>query len=537
MSLKPFLAAAILLGAGTTARAQTMSDDDRFFVDKSDDGKEDQTLWQGSLTSTSFLHRETAGLTQLGGADVENAGPLRWFTDLRTQLDAHHISGKTWDFRLDARARLINDLGDRNGGVGDAEPQSGSFSGNEYEIRDFYIVRGTTRTDLYVGRQTVLDVAGLKIDGVRLDYAKSERWTYLGFAGLYPVRGSRSVTTDYPKAVDPTLMETGARVMPVTGGLGAAYRTQSTYGAIGAATIVPLADDVATGTLEEPRAFLTSNGYFRQSSQLDIFHYLVLDVAGAAGLALTNGTAGINWRPQPRLHVNANVNHLDTETLQVQAQTALEDPDLRDVGVVQNNVTVQRISSDNARLAISAALGQTLRWEVTAAGAVRQRPEIALTADTGGTNQIIPQARSGEVFFQAVDRRFYGGLRLAGSFVRIFGIGTNAARSESQIVRATANRDVGDGRGEWEVSAAYQSSNDENREICTITDLTTCYGSSRVRTISASGTGFYRLSRDWLAMGTIDLARQQLTTLDGATMVENPAILSTTFFVRLAYRF
>jgi hypothetical protein len=530
------LALALVCVSASVAHAQSTPDEDRFFVDKVDDGKEDETLWQGSLTSTSFLHRETAGLSTIGAADVDNAGPARWFTDLRAQLDARHIGGGTWDFRFDGRARLVGDLANGNGGLGDPDPQSGSFSGNEYEIRDMYIVHGTQRTDLFVGRQTVLDLAGVKIDGARLDYAKNERWTYLGFAGLYPVRGSRSITTDYPQGVD-AMGQPSKRVMPVAGGLGAAYRTQSTYGALGAVTIVPLADDIATGTLEEPRAFVTSNGYYRQSSSLDVFHYLVLDVVGAAGFAVTNGTLGVNWRPQPRLHVNANVNHIDTETLQVQAQTALEDPDTRDVGVVQNNVTVQRIASDNARVSVSAALGRTMRWEITAAGAVRQRPEITLQADEGGTDQIIPQARSGEIFFQAVDRHFYGDMRLALSFVRIFGLGENAAKSTSQIFRATANRDFADGKAEMEASLAYQGSVDENREVCAVTDINTCYGSSEVSTIAASGTAFYRLRRDWFAMGTLDLARIKLTTLEGGMAQANPAILSTTFFVRLAYRF
>jgi hypothetical protein len=121
--------------------------------------------------------------------------------------------------------------------------------------------------------------------------------------------------------------------------------------------------------------------------------------------------------------------------------------------------------------------------------------------------------------------------------VRIFGIGTNAAKSTSQIVRVTGNREIGDGKAELEASLAYQGSVDENREVCAVTDINTCYGSSEVSTISASGTMFYRLRRDWFAMGTLDLARIKLTTLDGGMAVSNPAILSTTFFVRLAYRF
>jgi hypothetical protein len=532
------------VGFGGVAGAQTASDDDRFFVDKiEEDGEEDETLWQGSLTSTSFLHREAAGISDplSGGAvGIENAAPLRWFTDLRAQIDARHIGGKSWDARADVRARMINSLETETAGDNSPEPQpqSGSLSGNEYEIRDLYIVRGTTRTDTVLGRQTVLDVAAIKIDGLRIDYAKNQRWTYLGFIGLYPMRGSRSITTDYPRATDPaTLMETGKRVMPVAGGFGAAYRTEKMYGAIGSAVIVPLADDVATGTLEEPRALVSSQGYWRQSPQLDLFHYAVLDVYGSAGVGtLTNGSLGVNYRPQPRLHVNAGFHHFDTETLHVQAQTELDPVDGRDVGAIQNNIRVARIAADSARLSVSAALGRTMRWEVTAAGAGRRRPQVNLDAGTG-TDQLIPAAKSAEIFFQAVDRRFFGGVRAAASFARIFGVGENAARSTSQLVRVAASREFKEGRGEWEADVSYFGSVDENREACTTVDISTCYGSSQVRTISLNGTAFYRLKKDWFLMGSAAVGQQTLTTLDGGTTTKQPSILMTTGFVRIAYRF
>lgn len=543
--MRAVLAGAVLLGLGGVAGAQTTSDDDRFFVDKiEEDGEEDETLWQGSLTSTSFIHREAAGISDplTGGmVGIENAAPLRWFTDLRIQIDARHISGKPWDARADVRARMINSLDNPQPGetAPEPQPQSGSLSGNEYEIRDLYIVRGTVRTDTVVGRQTVLDVAAIKIDGVRIDYAKSQRWTYLGFLGLYPARGSRSLTTDYPRATDPaTLMETGKRVMPVAGGFGGAYRTERTYGSIGAAVIVPLADDLQTDTLEDPRALVSSNGYWRQSPQLDVFHYAVLDVYGSAGTGtLTNGSVGVNYRPQPRLHVNAGFHHFDTETLHVQAQTELDPVDGRPVGTIQNNIRVARIAADSARLSISAALGRTMRWEVTTAAAGRRRPQVNLAANDGGTDQLIPAAKSAEIFFQAVDRKFYGGLRAAASFVRVFGVGENAARSTSQLIRVAATREFKEGRGEWEADLTYFSSIDENRAACTTADIPSCYGSSQVSTIAANGTAFYRLKRDWFLMGSAAIGRQNLTTLDGGTAVKNPAILMTTAFVRIAYRF
>ena len=82
------------------------------------DGDEDQTLWQGSLTSTSFLHREVAGISAAIGNGVvgaENAAPARYFTDLRAQIDAFHIAGNSWDARVDARARVVNTITSADG--------------------------------------------------------------------------------------------------------------------------------------------------------------------------------------------------------------------------------------------------------------------------------------------------------------------------------------------------------------------------------------------------------------------------------------
>ncbi len=556
--------AAALAAAGGLASVARADDDDepiddRFFVDKLEaDGEEEATLWQGNLTSTSFLHREAAGISDplgLGAVGAENASPARWFTDLRAQIDARHVRGGRWDARLDGRARVVSTFGStRAVDPGDLGTQSGSGTGNEYDLRDLYVVRGGTRTDLFLGRQTVLDLAAVKIDGVRLDYAKDRRWTYLGFVGAYPVRGSRSIDTDYPQGVD-AMGQPGGRVIPAAGGVGAAYRTQRTYGAFGAVAIVPLADDVATGTLEEPRLFATSNGYWRRSPQMDVYHYAVLDVLGSAGFSLTNLSAGVNYRPNLRTHVAAAYHRIDTETLNVQAQTTLEDPNPDvGIGVVRNNVSVTRIASDSARASLSAALGRTLRWEVSVATALRRRPEIVLEDDdpasTAG-DQTIAAASSGELFLQVVDRRFYGGWRLAGSFIRVFdapflntedpdddALGSgNAARTTASVARISGQRELKDGRAEVEVELSYAASKDEVRGTCTTADITDCYGSSLARTLALGGTGFYRIKRDWFVMGTVEIARQELSVVDGMATVDTPAILMTTAFVRASYRF
>ncbi|HTJ44341.1 MAG TPA: hypothetical protein VL463_19695 [Kofleriaceae bacterium] len=532
----------------SVAYAETPSaDEDRFFIDKVDDETtEDTTLWQGSITSTSFLHRETAGisdpLTNQGGqAGAESAARfLRLFTDLRTQVDGRHISGGAWDMRFDGRLRYVPNVNGTDGWVSFA-PQSGTFGGNEYELRELYVTHGGERTDVTLGRQIVLDLAATKIDGVRLDYASSETWTYLAFAGLYPVRGSRSIDTDYPKGppVDAMGNLTGSRVLPVAGGAGAAYRTPKAYGALGFVGIAPLARDRVTGGQEQPRVFATSNGYWRPSIDLDLFHYAVVDLAGTAGAGLTNLTLGVNWKPTPRMRINALASSIDTETLNVQAQTQLRDPSQQLPGVVDNELIVSRIASQSARLGLSVGIGQAERFEVSTSAQVRRRPDISLPTGMGSPAVTIKAAQSAELMLQVVDRQSLAGMRLGAMALRSFGVGgANLARTSATILRLSASRSFASEKGEWETDLSYVASKDDDiGQSCNTAMLATCWGASSATTASLSGFGMYRLSKDWLGIASLELASQSLQVSDVMKTVNQPSIIMITGLVRLSYRF
>lgn len=532
-------AAAIALAALAAARAAhadtPTADEDRFFVDKVDDERsEDRTLWQGSLTSTSFLHRENAGVAtplSTGTQGAENAAPfMRMFTDLRAQLDARHVKGGNWDARVDARLRYSAK------GDGEYNLQSGTFGGNEYDLRELYLVRGGARTDVSLGRQIVLDLGGIKIDGIRIDRAASQKWTYLGFAGLYPVRGSRSITTDYPPARIAGGTR-GGRILPGAVGGGAAYRTQQAYGALGAVAIASLTKDTATQTNESPRLYLTANGYWRPRITLDLFHYAVVDLVGANGAALTNLSLGADWKPAPRMRVTALVNQTDTETLNVQAQARLQEP--QPLGVTFNNeVFVARLSTLSARLGLSVSLGATGRFEISTSGAVRRRPDLTLTTSDGTTKVTVAAAQTAEVMLQAVDRRSILGLRISGSVLRSFGVGNNFARTSSLIARLSAERELAEGKGDLSGSLGYSSSSDDNIGVtCDGVTLSTCWGSAKSRTISLEGAGSYRLGRSWLGIASLELANQSLQVTDAMKLVPQPGIIMVTALVRLSYRF
>lgn len=537
--------ALLLIAVPALAHAETpTADQDRFFIDKVDDeSTEDSTLWQGSLTSTSFLHRETAGISdpltgQGGQAGAETAARfMRLFTDLRAQVDGRHLSGGSWDLRLDGRLRYVPTVNGTDGWVS-FSPQSGMFGGNEYELRELYVTHGGERTDVTIGRQIVLDLAATKIDGLRLDYASSETWTYIAFAGLYPVRGSRSIDTDYPKGVDATGAPT-ARAMPVAGGAGAAYRTERSYGAIGLVGIAPLGKDRVTGGQEQPRVFATSNGYWRPSLELDLFHYAVIDFLGAGGAALTNLSLGANWKPAPRMRVEGQLNTIDTETLNVQAQTQLRDPSQQLPGVVDNELFVSRIASQSARLALSVSLGQADRYEISTSAQLRRRPDLTLSTGMGAPAITIKAAQAAEIMVQAVDRHSLADLRIGLLALRSFGVGdANLARTSSTIVRLSASKSFADDKGEWEADLGYVAAKDDNiGQTCSPAMLATCWGTSQVSTISLGGFGMYRLSKSWLGVGSLEFADQSLRVSDAMRTIDQPSIIMITGMLRLAYRF
>lgn len=536
----PLRALAVLLLLTGVAHAQS-AEEDRFFIDKEDD-KEEETLWQGSLTSTTFFFRESGGAgTALiaGGAAPDNASKFsRLFTELRTQLDGRHLRGGRWDLRVDGRVRMVKDPFAANHPLSDENNiQSGQFGDNEYEIKEMYLVRGGKRTDLFLGRQIIGDLAAIKIDGLRFDHAKNARWTYLGFLGAYPLRGSRSIATDYPRGAGP-MGQPAARVTPVAGGFGAAYRTSRTYGALGGVAIVPTRKDAGTGTYEKPRVFVTSNGYARRSPRLDLYHYIVVDLTGAAGFALTNLTAGVQWKPARRLRTNLSVNRVDTEALNQQVRDQLENVEPLE-GVVINNNTVQRVASDSVRATVSGSFGKINRFEVTTGLSARRRPEVVLEA--GLTDQTLPAAQAVDLLLQAVDRRFYGGVRLDLSLIRGVGVGSASyARSTSQIIRLGGTKELKGGKAELQADVAYISTADDNAgATCLPGDVDTCYGSANTSALQATAVYYQRIKKDWFLTGSAGLGTQKITVTNPGTMTGTPqsSMLNTTLFGRIGYRF
>jgi hypothetical protein len=525
-----------------TNKKKNMFEKDRFFVDKVDTKKTaKKTLVQGSLTGTQFLYRESGGtLAPTDAAVPSNSEFTRLFTDLRLQTDFRHIGGSKWDSRIDIRGRFNLDPGANTAGftpTDNSRTQSGFLGGNELDLRELWLIRSGKRSDLFFGRQFVPDLAGVKFDGLRVDYASSSKFTILTFGGLYPIRGSRSLATDYrPLLGDPdpnTGLREEAGRLTATGGGGAAYRTQNMYGAFGGVVIAPLSG------AEQPRVFATSTGYWRVGPKLDFYHFGVIDVLGS-NTGITNLSAGANFKPDQRLRATASVNRVDTESLNVQAQSFLANPDPQ-FNQIQNEALLARIAQNQVRGSLSAGLGHLQRFEITTAVTLRFRDEVKLTSPAidAPVTVTLPAGRSVEVFGSVIDRRSFKGARLGIDGAKIFRVGDAAfQRTSVTTLRAFAGRELKSGKGEWEGEVAYASTKDDDTgATCTAGMVLQCFGQAEGSVISVGGNVFYRFNRDWFGMGGAYVNFQNITHVEMMVTQKDPAILGLTGFARASRRF
>ena len=562
----------------STTRLQTQFERDRFFVDKQDTAAtSDKTLIQGSFTSSSFFYTEFGGAypkinaTGLPTVTDNSQNSILW-TDLRLQTDFRHIAGSRWDARIDARVRVVDEPSatsaefDTPTGGGtltalgpDAQltpntVQSGFDGDNEYDLRELWLIRNGERSDVTIGRQYVTDLGAIKIDGVRVDYASSDKFTLLGFAGLYPLRGSRSVTTDYTELYSETgtgQLQSEGRFVGA-GGFGAAYRTSSAYGAIGGVALVPLGG-------ETPRIFGTANGYWRVSPKLDVYHFAIVDLIGnndalgAGHAGLTNLSAGINYKPADPIRLTASYNRVDTDTLDVQAYAFLHNVDTTSgaTNLYDNLAYLRRLAADELRGGAAAGLGPQQRFEIATAVTYRTNPGFDLTAP-GSTMALanIARAQGVEVSGGITDRRSIAGLRLSLDVSRTFGIGgVSFDRSEALGIRVMASHELASGKGEWELEAEYATVQDDLFQSGAVTPpcagptSPTCFGTSQGTILTVGGLLYYRLNRSWFAVGSLYLNESNNATTilaamgTGVVSQSDPAITGVTGYLRFAYRF
>jgi hypothetical protein len=290
-----------------------------------------------------------------------------------------------------------------------------------------------------------------------------------------------------------------------------------------------------TGPLAAARScsiFVTSNGYLRTGPRLDVYHFALVDVVSESGFSVNNLSGGLNFRPWPSLRMTASVNHVDTETLAVQARTFLEP---ESGSIVRNTTQVRRISSTQAQGGVSAALGKTQQIEASVSISGRYRPDVTVPSD--GATYTFKESKSVDVFFQLVHRNLFHS-RIGVDIVRSFAVGDTSSRSSYLSFRGFLSREFRQGRGSWDGEVAYSNTQDNGNNGGA--DIMK-FGKSRTGTISAAGTLYYRLSPSLFVMGSFGLGRfaLQSTIRDatGAVSLKDPAVISLSAFLRAAYRF
>ena len=552
-SIVAALATALALAPASAGAQETRLD--RFQAEKV---SEDESVLQGRLTSSTFFFQELGDSIVNGANEVaDNASPVtRLYTELRAQLGWTQPGMNRVDVRADARVRMalpcefayVSDPATTPGnpasfGYDDCRTQSGTYGGNEYDIRELYGQRAGTELELQAGRQYVNEVAATKVDGIKATYVLDGNWSLIGFGGLAPSRISRSVLDDYQDGV-----------LPIAAGAGGAYRYSRYFGSVGAAGIVPLVTSNADAEVQ-PRIFVTSNGYWRPSELLDVYHYLSVDLAGAStdevSDQFTNVSVGANIKPVEDLRITATLQHFSTDTLDEFARLRLDDAAQNDI--VQNNVDVLRLSSQAARLGVSLALMEQ-RFEVSTSFQVRHRPSQAICSGSDPECSVVglattEDAWSGEAMLSLVDRQSIGGLRLGASVINMFGLyeqglGNDAyGRSNYLVARLNGSRALMNEQVQVDADVAYLHAEDAGNSSCTVNDGAvaplTCYGTAIVDTVSGGATVYYRFQPDWFALVTANAALQMFEAPSPAARMERVTGTNTgiTGFLRLAYRF
>lgn len=550
-----FLVLALSLASASASAQEARVD--RFYSDKAAEGGD--MVFQGRLTSSTFFAQELGqSITNDAGAELaDNASPAtRLYTELRTQLGLTQPGVARWDVRADARVRVnvpcefvyptdparVQAFVDQLDQYQDCRTQSGTFGGNEYDVRELYATRTRGDLSLQAGRQYVTEIGATKLDGVKAAYELGDNWSLIGFGGLAPSRISRSVADDYLGTI------------PIALGAGGAYRYDGYFGSVGAAGIVPLVSNAADGSISAPRTFITSNGYWRPNAMLDIYHFASIDLTGESTAELsdrfTNVSLGVNVKPVEDLRLTLALHQFSTNTLDEFARERLDQVAENDI--IQNNVDVLRLSAQAARLGASLALAER-RFEISTSFQVRRRPSETVCPSNdvdcmASAGQASSEGWSGEAMLSLVDRRSIGGLRLGASVINMFGLyelglGDDAyGRSNNLVARLDASRGFMNEQLTLDADVSYLHAEDVgNTKGCAPEQPLGCYGSAVVDTVATGATVYYRFLPDWFAMATVNAAWQmfEAPVVTDANRATRAAYANTLVsgFLRAAYRF
>jgi hypothetical protein len=399
----------------------------------------------------------------------------------------------------------------------------GWLGGNEYQLREAYALRSGEKLDWGVGRQVLLDVDAIRIDGIRAVYRQSEAWELGAFAGMYPNPFSRTIEDDYK--ITPTRTIDG---MPIAGGAWAGYRYNRVYGAIGAAAVSYRDPTNVVNLTPAPlRTFVTSQGYFRLKTGVDIFHYGVYDITGEAKNQLMNLQVGVHWRAKPRVLVELGVSHMSTYSIAVYVRQYLEQTQAI-AGTIVNNLVLARMGADEARAGI---LYSKIEKRVDVWGTLRYRKRGALdNANLPAVIAALPPDTQYDFSGGIRQKKSIGGWTLSLTGDYIDGIHTN-----SYWATAGGERTFMKDKLDVELDVQYVSYKDSCPVV--VPADPTCGGDMKGQTIRPGGELVYQRDKHWVFIADYRLSLYSGTSGTGATAVKRPDITGNSVFARAQYSF
>lgn len=475
------------------------------------------------LTLSSFLYRELADdadpLVSGGAAPAGASAVRRFFGDLRGELTADRVGGGA--IKVDGRLRAAT-LERYQGGE------------DEYELRALTYAHALGPAELRLGRQVIDALGATRIDGAQLTAPLSARVRLTTFAGAYPQRGSRSLTTDYPviHAMDGS---DAGRLIPVTGGAGVSYRKASYAADLGAVGVVAAADVPGATAADGRRGFVTANGYARPHPAIDLYAHGIVDVVAAGGARVTEASGGVDLWPHAAVELSLTGHHVDNEVFAIAALNQLVDPDPAAMGQVENGTAIVRVAQDAARAAASIAVAAQ-RFQLTVGGGYLQRPAVAVPL-TGGGALTVPGARMGELTVSAFDRRAPGRLRVEASGTALVPLGdASASRSRALVGRLAIERDAD------AVAFTIDASAHRYRDLgaaggCVTLDPLACLGTSTTRGLAAGALASLSAGPEWLILVDVHGGLDDTDATFGGAAVTWPRAYWLSAFARLQWRY
>ena len=471
--------------------------------------------------------------------NVASPDTLLW-GDLRGVLDAQQAGGSPLDVRADFRLRLTPQdpwLGSLRNLSQQISTARGYQGGREYELREMWVgIPLDDATRLTLGRQILLDVDAITVDGARVTRRFAKTWQGEAFAGLFPNPFSRSLENDYLSTSE----------LAFAGGADVSYSVPEVHGAAAVAAESFLGKDAGNGLLggmppttnnlvtgvqdESPRVFLYWQNYWRPRLFLDVYSYLVLDVVSEAGPQLANGHLALNLRPTGSLRLEASYSRMSTYAAEIYLKHFLVrelDPGFN---ALLNNLLVMRMAQDEARLLVNATLGDG-RFVLYWVGRYFRRTLL---------EQLDPRFANDrpdgfDLTVGARDLRSLAGLRLGLELTALYNY-----RSQVKVASVDAQREFADGAGIFDVQLAVQLASDDNFgkagttcDSTAVANYATCFGFTDSMAIDLGAMLGYRLRKEWFVLGDYHLIVNSAHTNDSS----DPAVFTNLGFLRIQYRF